>query len=67
MRRACRDVFHARRLLGRIVADVERALESDDNDGEAFDADEARPGGLWDPEQGEVEGGVNHAGEGDDR
>jgi len=65
VRRACRDVFHARRLLGRIVPDVERALEVGGEPENGFDVDEALPGGLWDPERGEVEGGVNH-GEGDD-
>lgn len=61
VRRACRDVFHAHRLLGRIVPDLERALEVGGDPGDDFDADEALPGGLWDPEQGHVEGGVNHA------
>ena len=65
VRRACRDVFHARRLLGRIVPDVERALEVGGEPENGFDVDEALPGVLWDPERGEVEGGVNH-GEGDD-
>ena len=55
-----RDVFHARRLLGRIVPDVERALEADGEAGGGVDIDEALPGGLWDPEEGEVDGGVNH-------
>lgn len=61
VRRACRDVFHARRLLGRIVPDVERVLDIGDGPDVEFDAEEAAPGGLWDPEEGEVEGGVNHA------
>jgi len=60
VRRACRDLFHARHLLTRIVPDVERALEEVDTAAGAFDEDEALPGGLWDPEYGEVPGGVNH-------
>ena len=67
VRRACRDMFHARRLLGRIVPDVERALEVGGAPGGEFDADEALPGGLWDPERVEVEGGVNHGDGGTDR
>lgn len=64
VRRACRDVFHARRLLGRIVPDVERALEAGGAADEEVDVDEALPGGLWDPEEGEVAGGVNHGEDG---
>lgn len=65
VRRACRDVFHAKRLLGQILPDVERALEVGGDPSEEFDMDEALPGGLWDPEHGEVEGGVNHSDEGE--
>ena len=60
VRRACRDIFRARRLLARIVPDVERALEAGGEPDEGFDADEALPGGLWDPGMGQVSGGVNH-------
>jgi CRISPR-associated protein Cas1 len=69
VRRLCRDGFHEHRLLDRIVPDVERALMVDeglhDLDGLDFDADDALPGGLWDPELGQVAGGQNHA-DGDD-
>lgn len=65
VRRACRDVFHGRRLLGRIVPDLERALEVGGEADDALDVDEALPGGLWDPEEGEVEGGVNHGEDGE--
>jgi CRISPR-associated protein Cas1 len=65
VRRACRDEFHRQRLLQRIVPDIDRALIGDRGETEVetrnFDADEALPGGLWDPERGEVEGGVNLA------
>ena len=65
VRRACRDAFHAERLLHRIVPDIEEALsvgpEWDGNEVVDFDADDGLPGGLWDPEVGEVGGGVNRA------
>jgi CRISPR-associated protein Cas1 len=65
VRRACRDEFHGQRLLQRIVPDVDRALIGDREDTEVetrnFDADDALPGGLWDPDRGEVQGGVNQA------
>jgi CRISP-associated protein Cas1 len=63
VRRACRDQFHKSRLLHRIVPDLDLVLsvgttgeEEPDTD---FDSDEAAPGGLWDPELGEVAGGVD--------
>ena len=62
VRHACRDAFHAGRLLDRVVADIEEVLESDDGGGaepEGFDTDEALPGGWWDPDLGTVAGGVN--------
>jgi len=66
VRRACRDAFRENRLLARVVEDIDRVLsvEAERQDGATspFDADEALPGGLWDP-SGEVEGGVNRAGE----
>ncbi|MBX6772057.1 MAG: type I-E CRISPR-associated endonuclease Cas1 [Chloroflexi bacterium] len=64
-RQACRDAFHASRLLERIVPDIESVLGTPVSEREEspfdFDMDSARPGGLWDPDQGEVSGGVNHA------
>ena len=64
VRRACRDVFHAKNLLSRIVPDLERALTLD-GEGSGpdadYDADAAMPGGLWDPVVGVVTGGVNQA------
>jgi CRISPR-associated protein Cas1 len=62
VRRTCRDAFHRGRLLQRIIPDLERifaAAPIDPGDAD-FDADPARPGGLWDP-TGEVAGGVNFA------
>lgn len=67
IRRACRDIFHERRLLQSIVPDIERALDvinpAIDSDVPDYDADEALPGGLWDPEAGAAPGGVNWADE----
>ena len=64
VRKACRDAFKESRLLQRILPDIDRALEIDDREESAFDSDEAMPGGLWDPEQGAVSGGVNWSDEG---
>ncbi len=70
VRRGCRDLFHQRRLLAHVVDDIGRVLAVDGTDdlagtetadGAGFDEDLALPGGIWDPEQGSVEGGVNHA------
>lgn len=67
-RQACRDAFYAARLLQRIVPDIEELLEvsrTADAGRASFDADAALPGGLWDPETGEVPGGMNQADVGD--
>lgn len=63
VRRACRDAFHQGRLLDRIAPEIEHALMVEDGllAEPAFDNDDALPGGLWDPEEGEVAGGVNQA------
>jgi CRISPR-associated protein Cas1 len=72
VRRACRDAFRESQILKRVVPDIEAALGLRETSyGQAafdFDADEALPGGLWDPE-GQVAGGRNFAdteGDGDD-
>jgi CRISPR-associated protein Cas1 len=54
VRKACRDAFHATRLLERIVPDTHSALALDQNEQLAaeqalFDSDQPAPGGLWDP------------------
>ncbi|HLZ69009.1 MAG TPA: type I-E CRISPR-associated endonuclease Cas1e [Dehalococcoidia bacterium] len=64
VRKACRDAFKSSRLLQRILPDIDRVLGVEEAEESAFDADEALPGGLWDPEQGEVAGGVNWDDEG---
>lgn len=66
-RRMCRDAFRERRLLQRIVPDLHFVMYQEGSDtgppDSAFDSDEALPGGLWDPQLGEVEGGVNRGDE----
>ncbi len=61
VRRACRDAFHRQRLLGRVVEDIQAVLAVEPVDESDYDADAALPGGLWDPEAGELTGGVNWA------
>lgn len=61
VRFACRDAFREQRLLARIIPDIQTALSLDGETDVAFDWDAAAPGGLWDPQQGETEGGVNYA------
>lgn len=63
VRHACRDLFRETRLLKRIVTDMEKllSLEGLQDVLFSFDEDEALPGGLWDPELGDVQGGVNFA------
>lgn len=67
IRRACRDAFRAGRLMERVIPDIQMALGGKGGSEEAVledvDSDEALPGGLWDPDLGMVEGGVNRAGE----
>lgn len=60
-RHALREQFHTTRLLGRIVTDLARLFREphEDDDGNGFDADLARPSVLWDP-AGEVVGGRNY-------
>ena len=61
IRRACRDMFQSERILQRIIPDIERALNVPipQNEEVDFDVDDAAPGGLWDPETGITNGGVN--------
>lgn len=64
VRRVCREAFGSVRLLDRIVRDIDAMLGSGDQQGstdDEFDSDEARPGGLWDPNSGQVKGGMNHS------
>lgn len=65
VRQSCREAFFEAGLLPRIVADMDRVLGGGGGQegisAADFDADAASPGGLWDPEEGEVPGGVNQA------
>lgn len=65
VRLQCRDAFHHGRLLERIIPDIERALAAggavDETTNGDFDVDRALPGGLWEPGDREVAGGVNWA------
>ncbi len=63
VRHRMRDIFSERRLLQRIVPDLQRLLSfSGGPEGEGFDEEEARPGSLWEPTGADVAGGVNFAG-----
>lgn len=59
-RQLCRDAFRERRILERIVDDIEAVLKSPE-DLDPYAEDATLPGGLWDPETGIVAGGVNYA------
>lgn len=61
VRHACRDRFHDGRILERILPDIDRVLLGSDDGDSAFDHELSAPGGLWDPDMGQVEGGVNRA------
>jgi CRISP-associated protein Cas1 len=64
VRRACRDQFYERKLLQRIIPDLDRALSTDGLSGVEdadFDAADDPPGGLWEPDGGVVQGGTNWA------
>jgi len=63
VRHLCRDTIREKRMLGRIIEDLERLFASeglDRRETELFDRFYARPGGLWDPDEGEVAGGINY-------
>lgn len=66
VRRAMRDLFFEERLLERILPDLDVLFEGFGEDVEAlldslFDSDDGMPSGLWDPEAGIVDGGVNYS------
>lgn len=61
VRLLCRDIFHERKLLTRIVPDIQRALGGDEPAGDGsplIDEDAALPTDLWDPEGAPVESEV---------
>jgi len=59
----CRDLFVSRKLLARIIPDIQKILMLPKKekicDG-SFDQDASVPGSLWDPATGEVEGGCSY-------
>ncbi len=71
VRRACRDLFHKERLLGRIVSDIEGMLNLTKEMTSSqldlvfdFDADPALPASLWSPTDSSgasIPGGVNYS------
>lgn len=65
VRLMCRDRFVSTRLLERIIPDVQTALmlskKGEVTDLGDFDQDVAAPGSLWDPVEGEVEGGRDYS------
>jgi CRISPR-associated protein Cas1 len=60
----CRDEFVSTRLLERIIPDIQMALALPGRgilgDDEQLDLESATPGPLWDPEEGNVDGGRIH-------
>ena len=64
VRHLCRDQIREQRLLERIVDDLGKLFAAeglDQQETELLDRFDARPGGLWDPDEGQVAGGVNYA------
>jgi CRISPR-associated protein Cas1 len=69
VRYACRELFHAEHLMGRIIDDIDKLLDmpagfdaapADEEAGE-FDSDPALPSGLWSPDgSNQAQGGINY-------
>ena len=64
VRHICRDLIREQRMLMRVVEDLEKVFDVSgpgvDPEAEHLDRFDAQPGGLWDPEEGQVDGGVNY-------
>ncbi len=63
VRREMRDRFRETRILDRVADDLAAILSIEAIQSEGgidYDGELALPGRLWDPESGEVEGGVNY-------
>lgn len=58
VRQACRDQFRESRILKRIVSDIQKFLDIDEDVLSEHDLADDPPGGIWDP-TGVVEGGRN--------
>jgi CRISPR-associated protein Cas1 len=72
VRRAMRDVFLERRLLERVLPDIQALFHDlpvaeEMGGGDIWDGADEAPGWLWDPELGVVAGGADYAEEGDGR
>ena len=66
VRRACRDQFYQDSLLQRIVPDIEKVLSAGGvtlSESADFDRPDEPPGGLWEPDSSESQGGINYADE----
>lgn len=65
VRHACRELFTERRLLQRVIPDIQKILAVPVNEPDGgsldFDTDAAAPGGLWDPASDGVSGGANYS------
>ncbi len=62
VRHACRDYFHEKQFLKRIIPDIQDALNIEINEedrAEIEEYDDADPNGLWDPIEQTVSGGTN--------
>jgi CRISP-associated protein Cas1 len=64
VRHICRDLIREQRMLVRIVEDLEKVFDVSgigvDPEAEQLDRFDALPGGLWDPSEGQVDGGINY-------
>lgn len=63
VRHLCRDQIREQRMLTRIVDDLERLFTPEGlnkYEAELLDRYDAQPGGLWDPNDGQVAGGINY-------
>lgn len=63
VRAACRDLFYEKKLLARLIPDIDRVVayqkgSDDEEESSEADTDPALPGELWSPDGEEVPGGV---------
>lgn len=63
VRTACRDLFYEKRLLARLLPDIDRVLgyqssSADEEESTETDEDPALPGDLWSPDGASAPGGV---------
>jgi len=65
VRAACRDIFYEKKLLTRLLPDMDKVLAyqksgDDEDDITETDTDPALPGDLWSPDGADVAGGVQY-------